>query len=151
MLERDLKPAVCEWLRADDHLVTAEFHLPHWHPVDLYGVRFGPRLTRRIPVAEHGIAVELKLTRITEVLQQAIRNQPYCHLSYAAMPLSSVSRMQPRTVARFREAGVGLLQVDGSTVTVVIHPITKGHISPWLSKKLWRRVLRDRRLGRKYV
>lgn len=116
--ERDMRPAVDAWLEARGMGVTHEKTM--YHAVDVIGVLFAPRTSRRIPAVEKIVAVELKLTDVAGVIRQAVANRICSNESYAAMPGPRVKKMQGRTRDKFRKAGVGLLSVDGGKVWCVI-------------------------------
>ena len=151
MFERDLKDPVARWLVQRGFQVTCEFRVANAY-CDLYAVRFAPREGRRIPDAQYGIAVELKVADIGGVLKQASRNKWEASQSYAVMPAGICDRMKPTTRRLFVAEGAGLLRVDGDEVRLLVQPtFAYGKINAKLSRKLWRRVQRDRRLGRDYV
>jgi hypothetical protein len=132
MKERDMRPAVDEWLQAQGMAVRHESGI--FANADVVGVRFAERTGRAIPALEKVIVVELKLRDIAAVRGQARVHTQYPVQSYAAMPGDRVRRMKPGTLNEFRYDRVGLLAVDGDQVTVVVNA--------WgdLPQRLWRRV-----------
>jgi hypothetical protein len=129
MLERDMRPAVDEWLEARGMAVRHESGI--FHNADVVGVRFAQQTGRAIPPLEKVIVVELKLNDIAGVRGQARVHTQYPVESYAAMPGDRVRRMKPETLNKFRYDRIGLLAVDGDQVTVVV--------DAWgdLPKRLW--------------
>ena len=120
MKERDMRPAVDVWLRqCGCQVVVYEALPPSRGYVDVLGAQFDLRLTREIPEVAL-IAVELKLCRIAEVIRQASRNRQACMASYAAMPAAFCARMTRSSRQKFRDAGVGLIAVDGDCAVLTI-------------------------------
>jgi len=65
------------------------------------------------PLHERIVAVELKLCRITEALDQASSNRAFATESYAALPAALAYRIAGNCrAAEFRKNGVGLLAVS---------------------------------------
>lgn len=80
------------------------------------------------PLHSQLVAVELKLTRIREVLDQAIANRDLTFESYAALPFSVAERlMNGEERNRFEHAGVGVIGVTPSGCQVLLAPCPKGH------------------------
>ncbi len=120
MIERDMRPAVDTWLRGQGcQVVRYESHRVGAGIVDLIGLRYAPRVGVGIPPAEL-IAVELKMSKIAEVIRQAVLNRYVHDLSWAAMPRDFCDRMRPATLSKVRTAGVGLLAVAGDQVEIVV-------------------------------
>ncbi len=157
MVERDMRPAVDAWLREQGcQVVRYESHRTGAGIVDLIGLRYAPRVGVGIPPAEL-IAVELKMSKIAEVLRQATLNR-YAHdLSWAAMPRDFCDRMRPATLEKFRAAGIGLLAVDGDQIEVLLPapygrlvddglpPMTGNHRTRRYAKGVWSRLSREDR------
>lgn len=71
------------------------------------------------------IAVELKLHRVSEVIEQARRNRSIADQSYAGLPEDIACRIaEGRQAIKFRSAGVGLLSVGRDGCEVLIPPST---------------------------
>lgn len=151
-LEKELRPLVTAWLEAHEMHAIDEFCMD-CSIVDLVGVKFGPRPTRRIPTIERFIAVELKLHDVATVVHQAFGNRYYVHETFAAMPAERIERMKPGTLDKFSDRGIGLLAVSRE-VEVVLPPACQAPPiceeegeRDWmrryvdkLHKRLWRRL-----------
>ena len=135
-LERDMTPAVEEWLRSQGMVVRREVWMPTG-VCDLVGCRLDTEnLQRRLatgyrarssaqslrdlekgqswlPLHERLVFVELKLERRGEVWRQAVRFRAYGEV-WVAMPYPA-SEYRPLDEDRY--ASVGVLRVDGG-VTV---------------------------------
>ena len=148
MVERDMRPPVDAWLRAQGMTDTLwESFL--FQNADLVGVRFVRRVGPAIPPIERCIVVELKMCDVAGVLRQCHRQRHYPAEAYAAMPRERVARMRPATVERFRTIGAGLLSVNGDGVQVVIEPVVSDkEWGAYRPKALWRRVNELRRATR---
>lgn len=73
------------------------------------------------PLHRRLVAVELKLSRITEVLSQAASNRAFADESYVAMPAEIAKRVALGSRAsEFLSAGVGILAVTSSRCKVVL-------------------------------
>ncbi len=144
MLERELRAPVHAWLVARGMTPVYELLLGGY--CDMVGLRFAERVGRPIPALLEVVAVELKLVRIAEVLDQAKNNRPHAHESYAAMPADRCARMLGATLAEFERAGVGLLSI-GDVVDVMIKPVgtPEGARTEWYRKRWWARMRRDER------
>lgn len=150
--ERDMRPAVIDWLHATGHTNHVfESYFGHGY-ADIVGFRFGERFGRNLPPLEAVCVVELKLTKIAEVIAQADSNRVYIAASWCAMPSDFVEKMRPQTLDKFKDAGVGLLAVSSAKVEQVILPIGtlksagaasepryRKYIETQLPRKLWRR------------
>ncbi|NQT40249.1 MAG: hypothetical protein HQ581_22340 [Planctomycetes bacterium] len=119
-LEREMLPAVERWLATlgCQVIVCEALHLAGG-PCDVIGARFEPRTGRAIPHATV-YAVELKLSKIAEVIRQATRNRHVADYSYAAMPAAFCERMLSKSLAGFATSGVGLLAVGDRSVAVIV-------------------------------
>lgn len=139
--EREMRPAVTDWLRSSGHTVVYETSCVSCGTFrDVVGARFGERTGRLIPNVDSCIAVELKLSDVAGVLHQAVRNRLAVQFSYAAMPAGFVTKMRPQTHLKFLNVGVGLLAVAGGMVVEVIKPKSSGLIiTRRLRRQLWRR------------
>ena len=68
------------------------------------------RLDGWFPLHDRLVTVELKLSRISEALRQAVANRELTHESYAAFPMSVAQRLLGRKDrAEFERVGVGIL------------------------------------------
>jgi hypothetical protein len=119
-IESQLRPLVCEWLKANGYDVAHECW--HFNFCDVVGYRFAERTSRRIPALEAVVCVELKIRDFAGVLSQC-----RCHRSracevYAAMPRHILDKTRPETRFRFADQGIGLLSVDDK-VTVKIQSL----------------------------
>jgi hypothetical protein len=144
-------PIVERWLRMRGCQVVVREALRSFNCLcDVVGARFGAREGKAIPPATL-IAVELKLTRIAEVIRQAAANRYAADESYVAMLWEACRRMRPATLDKFRAAGVGLLSVEGERIVTEI-PAERLRLTEEFSdamrrkyeKGLWRRLRTNR-------
>lgn len=97
------------------------------------------------PLAKRLIAVELKLKRWTEALQQAHHNQALAPESFVGLPYADAERAaQSDFREELQERGIGLLAVapDGCKVLVPAtcdHERVEGSVSTWATEYFWRR------------
>lgn len=75
-----------------------------------------------MPLHERLIAVELKLSRVDDVVRQAVRNLGFADESYVAMPSEIARRLASTSDSRFAETGIGLLSVSRQNCRVLIPP-----------------------------
>lgn len=80
---------------------------------------------------EHVIAVEAKLDRWRQALQQAYRNTCFAHSSYVVLPRNAALRAQ-QYGGDFIFRNVELCYIDGAKITVAIRPERKPPLEPWL-------------------
>lgn len=134
MTEKQMRPIVEAWLEEQGWDVAHEIMLGGY--CDLVGFRFGERQGRRMPPLLRAIAVELKITDVGGVFDQAQSNQRFVHESFAAMPDSRIERMRPETIRKFKLWGIGLLAVNADVK--IIHPAISKLWYEILQRKLWR-------------
>ena len=125
--EKDMTPIVAAWMREQGLLVRPETML--WSLCDIVGCalnvdRLELRLGRRQgwrPLQDRIIAVELKLSRVTDVLHQAYNNLSWVDESYAAMPVGIARRVYGRKERwdKYWRHGIGLLAVDGGCSVLI--------------------------------
>lgn len=139
MIERDMRPAIVAWLREEGMLQTL-YESRIFRNADVVGVRFAERVGRAIPPLMAVRVVELKLSDIGGVLQQARLHRDYPVLSYAAMPADRIERMRAGTLQRFEAAGIGLLGVAGASVATVVSPQMSNTAWRDVPTRLWRRL-----------
>lgn len=87
-----------------------------------------------ISVTKNGevIAVEAKLTRWRDALQQAYRNTCFAHWSYVLLP-ARTAKIAERHRNAFERRGVGLCTVINGEL-MILHPAPKAKpLQPWLS------------------
>lgn len=147
VLERELRKPVADWMRAQNLQPVVEMVTSHI--ADMIGIEYAERVGRKRPEAIRVVSVELKLLDIAGVIRQASTNRLYTDASFAAMPVEIVERMLPKTIGKFRAAGVGLLAVDGDEVRVVIEPVPELSMTEYafrterIVKNHWRRLRLD--------
>ena len=133
--ERWMRKPVCAWLVAQGFLPVFEVCIS-CRQADIVAGRFEGRSL------VEAVAVELKLSAISEVIEQAAGNARTVGLSYAAMPVDVVNGMREATFMRFANAGIGLLAVSQEDVEEAVAPqrglIAERHRAS-LEKRLWRR------------
>lgn len=76
-----------------------------------------------VPLHDRLIAVELKLSRISEVMNQAKSNLGFADESYVGLPADVAQRIYqaPARWSEFFDAGVGLLSVKSDGCEILIH------------------------------
>ena len=75
------------------------------------------------------IAIEAKLTRWREALEQAASYKSFCDQSYVALDAGQI-RVTETLISEFRSAGVGLLLCDGHAIRCAITAVTHSARSP---------------------
>lgn len=86
------------------------------------------------------IALEAKLHRWREALQQAFRNTAFAHESYVLLPRRAALRAANNR-EDFLKRNVGLLLCDADHVEVLLQPSNALPIQSWLCKKAVLRVM----------
>jgi hypothetical protein len=82
------------------------------------------------PLHERVVAVELKLSRVSEALAQAITHRVFATESYVAMPSTIADRLVKSTrSSEFRKAGVGVVAVNRRTCKILL-PASQAGIGP---------------------
>lgn len=100
-------------------------------PNSLLGFKSVDRVVREwMPLYENIIAVELKLSRISEVISQARTHMHYTHGSYIAMPIRTARRAVDRTL------GVGVLGVRKSSVEILKYAVRCRPKNEWFSHRI---------------
>lgn len=79
----------------------------------------------------HLIAVEAKLTRWRDALQQAYRNRCFAHTSYVLLP-KPVALRAVRYAGDFQARGVGVCYCDNDVVSIVLEAPLVAPLQPWL-------------------
>lgn len=107
------------------------------------------KLNGWMPLQERIVAVELKLTRIDEAVQQAHRNLGFADESFVAFPQEVASRVTSN-LKRWSafNAGVGLLSVTPEACEVLVPPrraveCVNSAIQFYCVEKFWRTRLKD--------
>jgi hypothetical protein len=73
------------------------------------------------PLHKRLIAVELKLSRITEVLHQAIGHLEFADESYVGLPMATAKRLiAAKRKMEFIQAGVGILGIDATKCRILL-------------------------------
>lgn len=83
-----------------------------------------------MPLYKNIIAVELKLSRTSEVVSQAQTHIHYTHGSYIAMPIRTAKRAVERTL------GVGVLGVRKSSVKILKYAVRCQPKNEWFSHRI---------------
>ena len=144
--ERDMRESVLAWLRARGLLTVVELMI--WHSADIVAGKYGarPNPHRRPPLLE-SLAIELKLSRISDVLAQAKINRGGVDWSYAAMPADVCNSMRQDTLNKFVFAGVGLLSVGKRTYEAIAPDRGRWGTAERVVENLWRRVRKQYNAG----
>lgn len=103
-----------------------------------------------MPLQERLVAVELKLTRIEEAMQQAMNNLGLGAESYVAFPSAVASRIaaSAQRWQHYFDAGIGLLSVTKRTCTPLIaarasEGVFDQALQLYAVEKFWRTRLKD--------
>jgi len=101
------------------------------------------RLNGWVPLHSRIVAVELKLSRTSEVLGQAASHRAFASESYVAMPSKIADRAAETRFAEFDASGVGILAVTRSACKVLLRPSASGvPVQPTLQahcvERFWR-------------
>jgi hypothetical protein len=88
------------------------------------------RLNGWAPLHDRIVAVELKLSRVSEALAQAASHLAFATESYIALPAEIADRAAtgPRS-AEFRNSGIGILAVTRKACKIVL-PASQGGVQP---------------------
>lgn len=108
------------------------------------GNRFA-KLNGWMPLHLRIVAVELKLDRIDEVVQQAVNHTGFATESFIGLPTDVAERLvRSSRVQRVLDAGVGILSVGDSHVRVLrrSRPLID-NVIPWLQMHMIERFWRD--------
>jgi len=96
------------------------------------------------PLHRSIVAVELKLDRVREALDQAISNREFATESYVALPEAVASRLSEVKIRDFRRCGVGMLGVSTLRCRVHVMPSTQNVANPVLQmhciERSWRAI-----------
>jgi len=163
-LEKEMTPIVTTWLAQRCSYVHAETGFP-WGICDLVGCTFDPERVRLrtamrqrtpltmkafdepnwqrpwMPLYRDLIAVELKLSRQSEVLAQASSYARVVTKSWIAMP----SHYAVKTIDAARREGLGVLAVEADGCKVLLPPYrnARNTLWPWiphqLAERFWRK------------
>jgi hypothetical protein len=113
-----------KWADESFSLCNFDDHLQHLIADHFVIVKSSGDLQRRRPQARlhrRIVAIELKLSRITEALSQAVSNTTFATESYIAMPGPIAERLaRTSECERFREKGVGIISVRRSVCRVAL-------------------------------
>ncbi len=79
------------------------------------------KLNGWIPLHKRIVALELKLSRVSDVLHQAINNLEFADESYVGLPIKNAKRvMDSPKWLEFQEKGIGILGVDSLQCKVLL-------------------------------
>ncbi len=81
----------------------------------------------------HLVAVEAKLSRWRDALQQAYRNRCFAHTSYVLLP-KPVALRAVQYAGDFQMRGVGVCYCDADAVSILIEAPLTPPLQPWLSE-----------------
>ncbi len=135
--ERKMRPIVTNWLQNQGYDCIYEILIGGY--CDIVAFKFAPRIGRPIPNLLSVVAIELKMSDVKGVFEQAAGNQHHVNISYAAMPSERIAKMRPATRIRFVQLGIGLLAVEEERVELSIRPLPIfDKREQHLKQKLWR-------------
>ncbi|MDX1969846.1 MAG: hypothetical protein SFV23_21920 [Planctomycetaceae bacterium] len=104
-----------------------------------------------LPLEDRLMAVELKLFRIDEAMQQAKDHLEFATESYAAFPLDVAAKVTSQSWrwSRYLDAGVGVVSVDQEKCEVVLSPRNlrepvDAAIRAYSVEKFWRTRTKDK-------
>lgn len=80
------------------------------------------------------IAIEAKLKKWKQALQQAYRNQCFADLSYVLLPITEVNKAL-KYDREFDKRGVGLCSVTENGIDIIYEAHESQPLQPWLKKK----------------
>lgn len=88
-----------------------------------------------IAISEDGvlIAIEAKLEKWRDALQQAYRNTCFAHQSYVLLP-EKAGLIASKYLAEFQRRKVGLCYLSAGKIVIAYEPPLVDPIQPWLSK-----------------
>ena len=78
------------------------------------------------------VAIEAKLTKWRDALDQAYRNMCFAHYSFVCVPVEVAVRAV-RHAAEFQGRGVGLCTIDGNQIVILCDAAENQPFQPWLS------------------
>lgn len=137
MIERELRVPIAKWLLARGLIPVCEVH--SLGNCDMVGFELQTKPFRALRM----VAIELKLTAVAGVIRQCRSHLERANETYAAMPPVSA-----KSVEKFRAAGIGLLKVEGNSVSVVLPAIPRDVVvSRWTKVAARRREEYKGRLG----
>jgi hypothetical protein len=100
------------------------------------------------PLHKRIIAVELKLTRISEVISQACSNLEFADESYVGLPYDNAKHLfLSREGRQLNEKGIGIIGVNKSGIKVFLRSKSNGDSNPvsvmHCAERFWRTHLKD--------
>lgn len=99
------------------------------------------------PLVSDVVAIELKLSRINEVLNQTMRHRYFARHVYAALPMNLVEGLieNSRILSKFERAGIGLLGVSKTAVELALESSKQSTIDNILltqaGERFWRQAI----------
>jgi len=98
------------------------------------------------PLHKKIIAIELKLNKIHDALNQAINNLGFADESYVGLPIALASKLQKNNkISIFKESGIGILGISKLGGKVILKPSSqKIHIDKVLQQHCVERFWRSR-------
>jgi hypothetical protein len=102
-----------------------------------------------IPLHKRLVAVELKLTRISDVLHQAVNNLGFADESYVGLPMEIAKRLsEAEKKDEFQQRGIGILGIDPEDCKVILRSnpakaIPDEVIQTHCVERFWRTYLKD--------
>jgi len=143
MKEKELYLPVENLLREQGYFLAYEIMIGGY--CDMVACKWYDRIGRRIPDIKEVICIEFKIDKIADVIRQAKSNLYFCNKSYVAMPAYVVAAMRQNTLAKFEDAGIGLLSIN-EKVSQIIQPKENFNlINNHIAKRLWNFKLRFER------
>ena len=137
MTEKELRPHIIEWLKANGYEVAHE--CASMHNCDVVGFQFYEREGKRIPNLKRVIAIELKISDFNGVLTQCRSHRYYANQVFAAMPSVNVDKMKYETRVNFSEQGIGLLSIiENGCVAIGEVSLSYDPDFSGIHKALWR-------------
>jgi hypothetical protein len=107
------------------------------------------KLNGWIPLHKRIVALELKLSRISDVLHQAINNLEFADESYVGLPIKNARRvMDSPKKLEFQEKGIGILGIDSAKCKVFLPAISKKYeqnqtFQIYCAERFWRDKIKD--------
>lgn len=80
------------------------------------------------------IAIEAKLKKWKQALQQAYRNKCFADLSYVLLPITEVNKVLKHDI-ELDKRGVGLCSITENGIDIIYEAQESQPLQPWLKKK----------------
>lgn len=102
-----------------------------------------------VPLHKRIVAVELKLTRISDVVQQAVSNLGFAQESYIGIPIEGAERLMTSNRWKgFKKKGIGMLGISADRCTVMhkasfVRDRPDAVLSAYCAERFWDVTIKD--------